>query len=188
MKYFPVIKTSSFLWVALGASLIVHGVILVQPSLSGHLSWKPDSPTGPLKLKIQAMETPGALPFTMQKGPSSAPKMASGVFSANQLLADPILGQIFSEYFNGVKRRIVMASKKYPRHPEGQERVSLAFVLKNNGRIASIEFMNQGSRRDAHRQNAVGILKAAQPFDRFPAAIPHPEISFQITMRFDTTD
>jgi hypothetical protein len=142
----------------------------------------------PLKVKPKAVEK--KIPLVKTKAPvkSAQVVLKSKAATAEELLADPVKGKFFSQYFKTIKARIQTVAdrhRKFVTREKGQ--VELDFILSRKGSVVSLQaFPNStASQNPLLISRATDIIRESEPFLRFPDEIEAGYISFNITLVFD---
>lgn len=105
-----------------------------------------------------------------------------------ELLTDPQSGEIFSGYFEEIKKKIHQTvQKKYARKNPGEGIVSLVFILRMDGSLENVVIVpRESSAIPAVQKFAVECIQESAPFGPFPKELDLQRISFNVTVLFDT--
>src|SRR3989338_3324444 len=103
---------------------------------------------------------------------------------SRELLADPVEGRLFTNYFGAVKDKIHQTvRRKYGYRSVGRGSGALLFILRSDGALESAEVVRAySSAGQTAREVALESLRQADPFPPFPQGIELKKISFNVTI------
>ncbi len=111
----------------------------------------------------------------------------TAVRGSAELLADPQVGRVFSNYFSRIKNKIVKTAKSgYSAGGLERGKTTLVFILRSDGSLDGVNVTDDRSDASAAAKKfAVDCVKKASPFPSFPEELKLNKISFSISVLFE---
>ncbi|MFT5206522.1 MAG: outer membrane biosynthesis protein TonB [Candidatus Omnitrophota bacterium] len=167
--------------ISLSVSTLIHFMILFPVYTNAENHAKPHNASD-MNIHMR-IEPPRIMTPKLAAKQLGVKQAASAPVAAQVLMNQPKTKEIFTEYFNKVRERIIKSASVYEKREGGEAVIPVNFIIKRDGSLDATDAL---IRLGSPKLSALAekIVIASAPFGPFPESIEHQKVSFLINIEF----